>query len=708
VLFRRSTPFPKVYTLIPIVARILPVNRMLAGCRATDENASLIKWETQRANRWRKGNHGPLKLQAIRWDPQAIQAPQLPLLGRRAMAPCSPRSLRTGATSYSDSISCATQVRVWVTNRPSRLTKSSTTSEGQANPMMRSINIVPPAVVLCIGTACGGGVGGGAGGGTSGGTEIGWTEVKPAQSPPSLTDSAMVFDSARGLVVLFGGSLGPSGGLRNDTWEYDGVNWTRRSPTTSPPARARHAMAFDSFRSRTVLFGGWGGSPLNDTWEWDGMDWKLINQPTSPPSRSEHAMAYDSARLRIIMFGGLRTGPQYLSDTWELDGGGWLQRNSATSEKHWHAMAYDSARGRCVLFGGLPWGPSPDTWEWDGMDWAQRTPDTAPLDLVWHAMAFDSSRGRTVLFGGKDVNSNTVGDTWEWDGNDWTQLTPSTTPPSREKHAMAYDSIRGRVVMFGGRSGGFDGGPYLNDTWEYGAPSTLNAGGDSTHARDEEVPKTTRYLPDVGPNAETIPLPMEGLARGSESATRQFTLESSFHPSGSGNKSMGLTADEALSSYFKSKSHGGLDGARRDQVDPGDWVGSSYCWAWPNSTGEVAILYAVGSPRVQDNNLTLCSFNLPPDQFGYFINSPARGLVAFPGGSQGSLCLGGPIGRHSTPLQVTRIGSSKLTLDLRRIPTADGLYAVAAGDTWHWQFWYRDFDPNSTSNFTHATSVTFQ
>jgi hypothetical protein len=40
---------------------------------------------------------------------------------------------------------------------------------------------------------------------------------------------------------------------------------------TGPAARSFHAMAYDSDRSRTVLFGGQvTGEFLNDTWEWDG------------------------------------------------------------------------------------------------------------------------------------------------------------------------------------------------------------------------------------------------------------------------------------------------------------------------------------------------------------------------------------------------------------------------------------------------------
>ena len=80
---------------------------------------------------------------------------------------------------------------------------------------------------------------------------------------------------------------------------------------------------------------------------------------TSPSARGAHAMAYDSARHRTVLFGGTTTGNDYLGDTWEWNGAGggaWNQRMVsgplAPSPRYNHAIAYDSARGVTVLFGG--------------------------------------------------------------------------------------------------------------------------------------------------------------------------------------------------------------------------------------------------------------------------------------------------------------------------------------------------------------------
>ena len=48
-------------------------------------------------------------------------------------------------------------------------------------------------------------------------------------------------------------------------------NWARSKPVASPPARSFAAMAYDSARQRTVLFGGWdGANHLADSWEYGG------------------------------------------------------------------------------------------------------------------------------------------------------------------------------------------------------------------------------------------------------------------------------------------------------------------------------------------------------------------------------------------------------------------------------------------------------
>src|SRR4029077_1440766 len=88
------------------------------------------------------------------------------------------------------------------------------------------------------------------------------------------TAHALAFDAARGRTVLFGGTTVAPATALNDTWEWDGTQWTQALPVASPAARSGHALGYDQARARTLLFGGTTGAALQgDTWEWDGTAW---------------------------------------------------------------------------------------------------------------------------------------------------------------------------------------------------------------------------------------------------------------------------------------------------------------------------------------------------------------------------------------------------------------------------------------------------
>jgi uncharacterized protein (TIGR03437 family) len=268
------------------------------------------------------------------------------------------------------------------------------------------------------------------------------------------------------------------------------ANWTRQNPSTSPiPTRAGSAMAYDSAHNQIVLFGGGNGRVLNETWNWDGSDWTRKLPLASPPGRVNHAMAYDSAHGQIVLFGGRDANGRF-SDTWVWDGTNWTQKFPQTSPpaRAYTAMVYDSAHGQVVLFGGsreqfpLTEIAFNDTWTWDGSNWTQRSPQSSPAVRGGHALAYDSAHGQVVLFGGDtsevNVGNTFFSDTWTWDGANWTQKSPQSAPSARSGHAMAYDSSHGQVVLYGG----YGAVGFLGDiwTWDAGGGGTtpqINAGG---------------------------------------------------------------------------------------------------------------------------------------------------------------------------------------------------------------------------------------
>jgi len=147
-----------------------------------------------------------------------------------------------------------------------------------------------------------------------------WTRLSPATSPPARVHHKMAWDARRGRVVLFGGAPSGAPGALSDTWEWDGTNWAAMSPAHRPSARLQMALAWDPFRERAVLFGGRphpATSDFNDTWEWDGVDWTQRSAGT-PPARAYAPMETDTRRHRLVIFGGY-TVP--VNDTWELETG---------------------------------------------------------------------------------------------------------------------------------------------------------------------------------------------------------------------------------------------------------------------------------------------------------------------------------------------------------------------------------------------------
>jgi hypothetical protein len=287
-----------------------------------------------------------------------------------------------------------------------------------------------------------------------------WTR-SPAAGPSARSAPAIVYDSFRDRLVLFGGI---SAGIRmDDTWEWDGSAWTQ--VMTRGPRRVGVGLAYDSSRHRVVMFGGdpWSA----DTWEYDGTNWTPIPTAISPPAREDGVMTYDALRERTVLFGGVGcTG--LCNDTWEWDGLNWteLHPTVSPSRRGFSAMTYDSVRQRAVLFGGHTdlRAPLNDTWEWDGGNWTQAQPVQTLIPRFGHVLAFDTLRGVTVMFGGTDGRSEYTYETWEWDGVDWTQPLTTNHPTARTYSGGAfYEGVQPGLVIFGG----YDGRDQVADTWIY-------------------------------------------------------------------------------------------------------------------------------------------------------------------------------------------------------------------------------------------------
>lgn len=223
----------------------------------------------------------------------------------------------------------------------------------------------------------------------SGGT---WTQLQPATSPSPRAEAGMAYDPDRDLIVLFGGNSGPwdCSGVHNantETWEFDGADWHQVFTAHSPPRFIGGGMVYDQARHQMVLFTGWQACEFgwhNETWAYDGTDWtQVASGELGGKWRYDIHMAYDAGRQRVVLFGGYYHGGSgcSLNDTWEYDGSQWTQRYPTTTPagRCGQSMAFDPSRNKVVMFGGTSNnGLYNDTWEYDGVDWRLLQPATRP------------------------------------------------------------------------------------------------------------------------------------------------------------------------------------------------------------------------------------------------------------------------------------------------------------------------------------------
>lgn len=379
-----------------------------------------------------------------------------------------------------------------------------------------------------------------------------WTRLFPDHSPPARAYHTLTYDPLRQRLVLFGGCNGQV--VFNDTWEWDGSDWLQCTPATSPRPRQFHAATFDPVRGRTLLFGGVNyltNSQSDETWEWDGSNWTLLQPAARPPALWRMAMAYDPLRSRAVLFPRGATFGGNTEDLWEWDGNTWTNRGAVMPQTpttlclmafdaiagtmllfdpvmhrtvSWNgataavlgqggpnsaqAITYDSQRNRVVLAGtcsgdvwewsGSTWvrqqgQPSTylysssvamgyhaasartvllenGTWTWDGGRWTEVLSAAASPSMSSAAMAEDGPRNCAVLFGTGQLNnlSPLQAMTWEWSGSAWTRRQPATSPRKRTDHAMVFDTQRSCVVLYGGYDEPVvNTALVLDDTWEY-------------------------------------------------------------------------------------------------------------------------------------------------------------------------------------------------------------------------------------------------
>ena len=129
-------------------------------------------------------------------------------------------------------------------------------------------------------------------------------------------------------------------------------------------------------------------------------------------------------------------------------------------------------------------------------------------------------------------------------------------------------------------------------------------------------------------------------------------------------------------------------------LDACEALGTPYCSpATANSTGSPGELTVVGEEAIALNSVTLTARHLPVHAIGVFVTSLTQAPGAGIPNSQGTLCLGGDLGRFVGPGQIQSSGfhgALALNIDLNAHPTSSSFVSVLPGETWNYQLWHRD------------------
>ena len=268
--------------------------------------------------------------------------------------------------------------------------------------------------------------------------------------------------TAQVMLMLNGAQASVQAGRDTVLWAWNGATW--RALPGIPQQRANEAVAFDSARGRLVVHGGSsldgrGSSMTRGSSTALGGRWSALPDQAPAPITRWCSTRPDSRRSCS------ETATDAIAnDTWAWDGQVWKRlANDGPPRRGVQAIGYDPKRRVVVMFGGVGGSNAilNDTWEWDGRQWKQIATATAPSPRFDTNMSYDPGGSRLILFGGRERLAN-IGDTWGYDGLAWTRI-DTAGPSARNGHAMVYDPRAKAILLFGGRNAP----AYFNDLWAF-------------------------------------------------------------------------------------------------------------------------------------------------------------------------------------------------------------------------------------------------
>lgn len=304
-----------------------------------------------------------------------------------------------------------------------------------------------------------------------------WQQKVTELSPEPRQDHGMAYDPERKIVVLFGGRFAKT--HYNDTWVYNGTNWTKILTSASPSPRINFFMAYNPQIKKVILFGGRNantslfGECYNDTWAFNGENWEKLSPQSSPTPRAYPMGDTDTFFNNTMLFGGLyewNNTIQFYQDMWFFDGYNWIQKyvGSILPINQFDDLKYDPHRKVFVGFGcsSSPLGNN-ETWEYKSGTWYKRYPMNSPTSRLNSRLCYNETNGGIILFGGyknENLQSFYLNDTYVLNGpvysdedfwtfelsnENWAFYSPNSLIQGGWEPGHLFFNIKGNTDAFG-------------------------------------------------------------------------------------------------------------------------------------------------------------------------------------------------------------------------------------------------------------------
>jgi hypothetical protein len=148
------------------------------------------------------------------------------------------------------------------------------------------------------------------------------TPADPASRPLPRGCPGLSYDAAREVVVFFGGD----DAYLNDTWEWDGVLWSQVVTSNTPAPRGCQPLVYDEARQRVLQIAGrrqLAADPdFVEVYEFDGVDWTKRSSTSGELPTRQTSVAWHPELRRVVLFGGQYSSLDSYDETWSWDGGG--------------------------------------------------------------------------------------------------------------------------------------------------------------------------------------------------------------------------------------------------------------------------------------------------------------------------------------------------------------------------------------------------